>query len=109
MLRLALKTAGRCLMSFRIDKAVAMAVYFLDKAPGNELNDIKLMKLMVLAERRAMVESTCMITGDNFYSMQHGPVLSNTLNAMNGSAESETWNRHIQYTHYDNVASNRSK
>src|SRR5579862_4259526 len=86
-----------------------MAVYFLDKAPAHELNDIKLMKLMVLAERRSMMESTCMITGDNFYSMQHGPVLSNTLNAMNGSVVSDLWNRHIMYAHYDNVDSNRSK
>lgn len=57
---------------------------------------LKLMKLMYLAERESLRQFGEPITGDKLVSMPHGPVLSMTLNLMNGLSQSvqggwETW------------------
>lgn len=85
---------------FRDEKAVAMAVYFLKRAPDHQLNDLALMKLMVIAERMNMQLHTALITGAKFTSMQKGPVLSEVLDLMRGRRTSETWNRCIAFTEH---------
>lgn len=57
---------------------------------------LKLIKLMYLADRQAMAESGFSLTGDLVVAMPHGPVLSLTLNYINGDLESsedgwESW------------------
>ena len=47
---------------------------------------LKLMKLMYLCERESMNRCGFPMTGDHFVSMKHGPVLSLTLNHINGYA-----------------------
>lgn len=49
---------------------------------------IKLMKLLYLADRESIKRYGLPITGDEYYSLPHGPVLSKTLDLANGSAES---------------------
>src|SRR5579871_6725290 len=82
---------------FRPDNATAMAVYFLMCAPNHALDDLVLMKLMVIAERRCMAETTSLITGAEFVSMQNGPVLSDVLDLMKGQTPSTLWNRCIGF------------
>jgi hypothetical protein len=45
---------------------------------------IKLLKLLYLAERQAMVKWGDSISGDHFVSMPHGPVLSQTYDLIKG-------------------------
>jgi len=76
-------------------KAAQAAACLLHKA-GGELPMLKLMKLLYLSERLSMQRYGDTITGDAFVSMPHGPVLSMTLNHMNGTMPSkaggwETW------------------
>ena len=74
-----------------------MAAFFADKE-GAPINVLKLMKLMYLADRESMRRYGSPISLDNMVSMQHGPVLSQTLNLINGSvqgAEGELWNQWI--------------
>lgn len=80
---------------FNEKKAAQVAAFFLiqSKTP---LSILKLMKLMYLAERRSYEFYGEGITGDRLVSMEHGPVLSITLNHMNGTRNSgpegwETW------------------
>lgn len=47
------------------------------------MNVLKLMKELYLADRASISERDASISGDNFVSMPHGPVLSNTLNLLN--------------------------
>ena len=71
------------------EKAAAhMAVYLLRKnnAP---MSHLKLMKLMYLSERTSLKDYANTISGDRFVSMPHGPVLSATLDHMNGYIESQ--------------------
>lgn len=69
-------------------KAAQVAAYFLFKAQGR-LPVLKLMKLLYLAERRSYEMYGDPIIGDKLVSMEHGPVLSQTLNRINGMTSSE--------------------
>ena len=68
-------------------KAAQAAAFLLHKADG-ELPLLKLMKLMYLAERLSLQRYGDTITGDAFASLPHGPVLSMTLDHMNGAQRS---------------------
>lgn len=62
---------------FREDKATDMACRFLKRA-GNTMSYFKLIKLMYIAERTALLQWGRSITFDRFVSMPRGPVLSRT-------------------------------
>ncbi|MBI5816131.1 MAG: SocA family protein [Nitrospinae bacterium] len=68
-------------------KVAQMAAFFLIKR-GGWMSHLKLMKLLYLADREAMKRHGAPISGDKFVSLQHGPVLSQTLNLMDGDVES---------------------
>ena len=82
---------------FRQDSATAMAVCFLKLAPNHKLGDLMLMKLMVIAERECMAQTTSLITGAQFWSMQNGPVLSDVLDLMKGKTSSTLWDQCIEF------------
>ena len=49
----------------------------------NRMNLLKLMKELYLIDRASIDERDTSVSGDVFYSMPHGPVLSQTLNMLN--------------------------
>ncbi len=73
-----------------------LAVYLLRKN-GGPMSHLKLMKLMYLSERTSLEKNANTITGDHFVSMPHGPVLSTTLDHINGYIESQSggWDDYI--------------
>jgi uncharacterized phage-associated protein len=80
---------------FNEKKAAEAAAYFLYRA-GGPLSILKLTKLLYLAERRSYEKFGEPMIGDRPVSMNHGPVLSTTLNHMNGMLPSvpggwESW------------------
>ncbi|GMQ79087.1 MAG: Panacea domain-containing protein [Anaerolineae bacterium] len=72
---------------FNEQKAAQMAAFFLGRR-GGAMSHLKLMKLLYLADREAMRQFEFPISGDHMVSMPHGPVLSMTLNYMDGNIES---------------------
>jgi uncharacterized phage-associated protein len=74
-------------MNFREDKATALAAFFLGKA-GGELEYLKLLKLMYLVERESLRQISTSVTGDVFYSMKRGPVMSATFDLIK---DNESW------------------
>lgn len=79
---------------FNEKKAAQAASYFLFKAHGR-LSVLKLMKLLYLAERRSFELFHSPIIGDSLVSMPHGPVLSLTLNKINGTSRNSVWDEWI--------------
>jgi uncharacterized phage-associated protein len=78
------------------ERRTAQAAAYLLYRAGGSLPLIKLMKLMYLAERLSFQRYGEPITGDKLVSMPHGPVLSRTLDCINGASPSieggwETW------------------
>ncbi|MBF0311550.1 MAG: SocA family protein [Magnetococcales bacterium] len=70
-------------------KAAQMAAFLLGKTPEGRMSHLKLMKLLYLAERESMRLTGLPICWDHLVSMPHGPVLSMTLNLMDGDVESQ--------------------
>ena len=81
-------TDGGFLM-FSERKAAQMAAFFLGQHPEGKLPHLKLMKLLYLSDREAIKAFGLPISGDRLVSMPHGPVLSQTLNFMDGDIESQ--------------------
>lgn len=80
---------------FREDKAAQAAALFL-KLRGGIMSHLKLMKLLYLAEREALIRWRRPIIFDSYVSMDKGPVLSQTLNLLHGESEkSGIWSETI--------------
>lgn len=76
-------------------KLTQSAVFFLYKAQGR-LDILKLMKLLYLAERTSFQKFHRPLIGDSLVSMKNGPVLSITLNFINGEVRNQNfWNEWI--------------
>ena len=69
-------------------KVAQMAAYLLMRRNG-KMSHLKLMKLLYLADREAIRRYGISISEDHAVSMPHGPVLSRTLDYMNGHVRSE--------------------
>ena len=71
-------------MRFRFNerKTVQAAAFILNRH-GGSLNYMVLIKLLYLADRKALIERGLPITGDRMVSMDQGPVLSMVLDLIN--------------------------
>ena len=84
-------------ITYREDKATQAAARLLQLA-GGTLNHMKLIKLLYLADRKALLQFGRPITFDWYVSMAHGPVLSFTLDKINDSPPPDGtsyWHRFI--------------
>jgi uncharacterized phage-associated protein len=93
-------------ITYREDKATQAAARLLHLA-GGSLNHMKLIKLLYLADRRALLQYGRPITFDWYVSMPHGPVLSFTLDRINDSPsprETSYWHRFISERRENEVA-----
>jgi uncharacterized phage-associated protein len=78
---------------FNEEKATQAAAYLLKKFGGQQ-NYMKLIKMLYLADRKALLETGYTITGDLMFSLPQGPVLSRIYNLI--AEESETPTRWLQ-------------
>ena len=69
-------------------KAAQMCAFFLSKVDGGKMPHLKLIKLLYLADRESYRRYGYGISGDAMVSMPHGPVLSQTLDHINGYIKS---------------------
>lgn len=71
-----------------------MAAFFLARREG-PMAHIKLMKLLYLADRLSMERYDVPMSDDVQCNMKNGPILSATLDLMNGSRKSEAWSSFV--------------
>ncbi len=90
-------------LPFNERKATQAAAHLL-KLRGGEMSYMKLIKLLYLADRSALLQWGRPITTDSYVSMDRGPVLSRVLElATDGDLPGQTsvWARHIsEPAHY---------
>lgn len=82
---------------FNERKATQVAASFI-KLCGGRLNYMKLIKLMYLADRQALLKWGRPITYDSYFSLKHGPILSTTLDLINEGKQPNSdhvWFKHI--------------
>ena len=82
--------------AFDAEKAVQVAAKFIE-LNGGSVNRYALIKMMYEADREACRLWSRSMTGDQPYSMRHGPVLSQILNLTKGevSADASIWREFI--------------
>jgi len=82
------KKAGkpiRFLFDFR--KALQAAAVLTKREPCEMIPRMRLLKLLYIADREALKEIGCPITGDRFIALPNGPVLSGLYEAMKGETQ----------------------
>jgi uncharacterized phage-associated protein len=67
---------------FDITKAAQTAHFFITRA-GTEIEILKLVKLIYLADRLSLEKRRIPVVGGSFYSLKHGPVTSEVLDLIN--------------------------
>jgi len=88
-------------LSFREQPATQAAARLLQRS-GGTLPYMKLLKLLYLADRKALLELGRPITFDRYVSMKHGPVLSRTYDlivAEEAPNEHSYWREYISEPH----------
>jgi len=75
-------------LSFDEIKATEAAAFLLSRS-DQTMNYMKLIKLLYLADREALIRWGRPISTDRYVSMKHGPVLSNVLDLINFGSSSE--------------------
>lgn len=88
---------------FKPRNSAQMAAALLAKAGDQNLNVVKLTKLLYLVEREFMGRHGFSISGDRMVSMPKGPVLSETLNLTNGAVDSVDWEEWVEDREGHNV------
>lgn len=80
---------------FKTRKAAQVAAFFARKE-GGSINLLKLVKLIYLANRRAMEKYDYPLFDDYLYSMDHGPVNSTVYDYINGARrDAEDWEEFV--------------
>jgi len=82
---------------FREDKATDAALLLIQLA-GGEMNYMMMIKLLYLIDREALKRWGQPVTFDEYVSMDHGPVLSRTLDLINEGTRpgrGSYWHEHI--------------
>ena len=72
------------------ERRVAQMAAFMLIRRGGQMSHLKLMKLLYLADREAVKRYGRSISEDNIVAMPHGPVLSRTLDHIDGNCHSIT-------------------
>lgn len=81
-------------MCFDETKATQAAAYFL-KLRGGRMHYIKLIKLLYLSDREALLRWGTLVTTDHHVSMKNGPVTSNILNLITEEQSKPTWEQYV--------------
>lgn len=93
-------------MEFFFDEPTAAhAAALLLQRHGGRMPYVKLVKLLYLADREALVETGAPITGDRFASMQHGPALCRVLELIEDEnpAPGSAWRDAVRRERFDAV------
>lgn len=85
---------------FNEKKTTQAAAFLIKLSSENTINYTKLIKLLYLADEKALKEWERPISGDSYFSMGRGPILSKTLDLIHYPDDS-FWHRFIKKSDYD--------
>ncbi len=91
-------------LRFNEKRATQAAARLLSMRDNRALNYMILLKLLYLVDRESLLRWGSPLTGDEYYSMEFGPVLSKThdlITEMRPPEENNYWERYIQTRNFD--------
>jgi uncharacterized phage-associated protein len=86
------------LQDFQEKKTTQLAAYLI-KREGGQMNYMKLIKLLYIVDRTSLMKWGYPITGDEYFSLDHGPIVSKTLNLITDEfmfVASKYWQEYIE-------------
>jgi len=87
---------------FKFDKALQAAAYLLRRETSHEMNYMRLLKVLYIADRESIRLTGRPITGDRIVAMEQGPVLSPVLDLIKGKhLRSPEWTGYILREEYN--------
>src|SRR5208282_1628926 len=92
------------MLPYNEKRATQAAAILLSMRESRSLNYMLLIKLLYLVDRESLLRWGSPLTGDDYYSMEFGPVLSKThdlMTEMRPPEEDSFWARHVQRSGYD--------
>jgi hypothetical protein len=92
------------MLQFNEKRATQAAAILLSMRENHALNYMVLIKLLYLADRESLLRWGSPLTGDHYYSMEFGPILSKThdlITEMRPAEEFSFWAKYIQRSDYD--------
>lgn len=86
---------------FHYERALEASCYLV-RLYGGQMNYMKLIKLLYIAERELLAEIATPLTGDTYKALDNGPVLSRVLDQIKRrSGTDRTWQDYLQTARYD--------
>jgi len=90
------------MFTFMLKKTIQASAYLLCRIPCREMNYMRLLKILYIADRESIRATGWPITGDRIAALERGPVLSQTLNLIKGAHLSYSeWERYIKRNEYN--------
>jgi len=90
------------MFAFKFDKTIQAAAYLLRRESSREMNYMRLLKILYIADRESIRKTGRPITGDRVAAMKQGPVLSEILDLIKGvHLHSPVWAQFIQRDEYN--------
>ena len=77
------------------EKRMLQIISYLLSLNNNEMDKLKLIKELYLIDRVSIDEDNSSVSGDEFFSLKYGPVLSNTLNIINDIPNGNDWAEYL--------------
>jgi uncharacterized phage-associated protein len=86
---------------FHVQKTIQAVAFLLRRERGRRMNYMRLLKILYLAEREILKESSMPLTGSRVIAMQRGPVLEDVLDLIRGTHIAvQEWSAFIQTDHF---------
>lgn len=97
---------------FEIKKITEIVKYMLSRNAG-VMNYTKLIKLLYLADKESLRVNDVSVSGDAFYSMKNGPILSGVKDLIDNKysfvADQDTWVKSFEKRGYDLILVDKEK
>lgn len=77
-------------------KTAQASAYLINKEEGGKMFFLMLIKMLYLSDRLSLDRYNFSITGDNYFSLPMGPVLSNTYDLIKSGSCASAWGEIIQ-------------
>jgi uncharacterized phage-associated protein len=92
------------MFAFKFEKSLQAAAYLLRRESSRQMNYMRLVKVLYMADRESLKARGEPITGDRFAALERGPVLSEVLDLIKGShLRSPEWGEFIRRDEFDVV------
>ena len=86
---------------FYPEKAIEAVAFLLRRERGHRMNYMRLLKVLYIAEREILAESSTPLTRSTVVAMERGPVLEDVLHLIRGEhSATDKWAAYIQVDRY---------